>query len=108
MCWRWVARCGGGSGCLVVLVDDSATGGVSSDRLAGPIGDDFGVVGGPFAQRPVGPGRVVLSARPVGPVRVVVLDVVAEEPPELLAVPDEGAVEKLAAHGADPTFRVRV
>ena len=41
--WRvrgWVGRCRGGSGCLAVLVDESVAGGVSSDRLAGPIRDD--------------------------------------------------------------------
>jgi hypothetical protein len=39
-----VGRCGGGSGCVAVLVDDSAAGGVSSDRLAGPIHDNFRTV----------------------------------------------------------------
>jgi len=63
------------------------------------------------------PGRYVndvalvgcaLTKAAVGPVRVVVLDVFAQELLQLSAVPDEGAVEKFAAHGADPTFRVRV
>ena len=29
------------SGCLAVLVDESAAGHVSSDRLAGAVGEDF-------------------------------------------------------------------
>ena len=49
-----------------------------------------------------------LAEAAVGPVCVVVLDVLAQEPFELSAVPDEGAVEELAAHGADPPFRVGV
>src|SRR5205085_4208805 len=36
--WPWLA---GVSGCLSVLVDESAAGGVSSDRPAGPIRDDL-------------------------------------------------------------------
>ena len=55
----------GCSGCLAVLVDESAAGGVSSDRLAGPVGDDFGVVGW------------ALPKTAMRPVRVVVLDVFA-------------------------------
>ena len=35
---------------------------------------------------------------------VVVLDAVGDESVELLLVPDDGAVEKLSAQGADPTF----
>lgn len=91
-----LAVVGGGSGCLAVLVDESAAGGVSSDRLARPIGDDRRVVG------------CALPERPVGSVVVVVLDVVVQKPLEVLAIPDEGAVAELAAHGADPPFRVRV
>src|SRR2546430_498868 len=89
-------RCGGGSGCLAVLVDESAAGGVSSDRSAGPIRDDVGVV------------RCALPEAAVGPVRVVVLDVLVEEMLHMLVVPDEGAVAQFAACGADPAFRVRV
>lgn len=66
--WRlggWVGRGRGGSGGVAVLVDESAARGVSSDRLGGPILDDFGVVG------------CSLAERPVGAVGVVVLDVVA-------------------------------
>jgi hypothetical protein len=40
----------------------------------------------------------------VGPVLVVVVDVVDDESLELRLVPDEGAVEELAAKGADPSF----
>ena len=49
-----------------------------------------------------------LTEAAVGSVRVVVLDVLAEELFELSVVPDEGAVAEFAAHGADPSFRVRV
>jgi hypothetical protein len=90
--WPW----SGGSGCVVVLVDESVAGGVSSDRLAGPVRDDHAVVGG------------ALLERPVGAVGVLVLEVVAEELFELSAVPDEGAIEQFAAHRADPSFRVSV
>ena len=44
----------------------------------------------------------------MGPVRVVVIDVVDDEPLELAAVPDDGAVEELASQGADPAFGERV
>lgn len=81
---------------MVVLVDQSAAGGTSSDRLAGPIFDDGAVVGCSLAET---------AARSVG---VVVLDVVAQELSQLSTAPDEGAVAQFAAHGADPPFRVRV
>jgi hypothetical protein len=73
MCWgsgarrSWRVAVGlavvrGGSGCVVVLVDESVAGGVSSDRLAGPVRDDFGVLGCALLERPVGPvGVVVLN-----------------------------------------------
>ena len=48
-CSWWFGRCLGGSGCLAVLVDESAAGGVSLDRLAGPMIDDA-VVGGALAE----------------------------------------------------------
>jgi hypothetical protein len=38
------------------------------------------------------------------PVGVVVLDVVDDEAFELMLVPDDGAVEELAAEGSDPAF----
>jgi hypothetical protein len=56
----------GGSGCVAVLVDESAAGGVSSDRSAGPILDDCCWASG---------WSLVEAA--VGSVRVVMLDVVA-------------------------------
>jgi hypothetical protein len=46
-----------------------------------------------------------LAEGPVRAVGVVVLDVLPQELFELPAVPDERAVEELAAHAADPTFR---
>ena len=39
---------------------------------------------------------------------VVVVDVVDDEPLELVTVPDDGSVKKLSAQGADPTFGERV
>ena len=39
---------------------------------------------------------------------VVVVDVVDDEPLELAAVPDDGAVKELAAQGSDPVFGERV
>jgi len=79
-----------------VLVDESVAGGVSSDRLAGPIRDDALVVGS------------ALSETAVRSTGVVVRDVFAEEVLEVWAVPDESAVEEFVAHRAHPSFRVRV
>ena len=90
-----VGRCSVGSG-RAVLVDESVAGGVSSDRSAGPVLDDFAVV------------RCALVERAVRPVRVVVLDVVAQEQFGVALVPDEGPVEELASHGADPAFGVGI
>ena len=44
----------------------------------------------------------------MGPVGVVVVDVVGDEVFELALVPDDGAVKKLSAQGADPAFGERV
>ena len=44
----------------------------------------------------------------MGPVLVGVVDVVDHDPLELLAIPDEGAVEELAAQGAYPSFGERI
>jgi len=85
-----------GSGCLAVFVDESAAGSVSSDRSAGLMLDNFGIV------------RCALTEGAVGSMRVVVPDILAEQLFEVSAVPDEGAVAELAAHGADPPFRVGV
>ena len=43
----------------------------------------------------------------MGPVRVVVIDVVDGKLVELVAVPDDGAVEEFASQGADPAFGER-
>ena len=69
---------------------------MSSDRSAGPILDDFGLV------------RCALPKTAMWSERVVVHDVFVEEFFELSVVPDEGAVAEFAACGADPSFRVRV
>jgi hypothetical protein len=61
----WAGRGRRDSSGLAVLVDESATRGVSSDRLAGSIRCDHVV------------RRCALFERPVGTVGVVVLDVVA-------------------------------
>jgi hypothetical protein len=45
-----------------------------------------------------------LAEGSVGPVGVVVVDVVDDEAFELTLVPDDGAVEELAAQGSDPAF----
>jgi len=81
---------------VAVLVDESVACGVSSDRLAGPVRDDVAQVG------------CALSEAAVGSVGVVVLDVLAEESLEVRAVPDECAVEELAANSPDPSFGVAV
>ena len=44
----------------------------------------------------------------MGPVSVVVVEVVDGEAFKLTSVPDDGAVEKLPAHGADPALSERV
>ena len=44
----------------------------------------------------------------MGPVGVVLVDVVGDEVFELVLVPDDGAVKKLSAQGADPAFGERV
>ena len=58
-----VARVGlavDGSGCLLVLVDESVAGVVSSDRSAGPIRDNFVIVGRALAEAAVRSVRVVM------------------------------------------------
>jgi hypothetical protein len=69
---------------------------VSSDRLAGPIRDNFAIV-----------GRALTEAA-VRSVRVVMLDVLVQELLELVVVPDEGPVAEFAADGPDPSFGVGV
>ena len=69
---------------------------VSPDRWALLILDDAAIVGG------------VLAEAAVGPVGVVVLEVVAVELFEVGAVPDESAVQELAAHAANPAFGIGV
>jgi hypothetical protein len=81
---------------LAVLVDESVAGGVSSDRSAGPIRDNFGSV------------RCALMKAAVRAVRVVMLDVFVQESFELAVVPDHGPVAELAPDGAAPPFGVGV
>jgi hypothetical protein len=61
---------------LAVLIDESAAGGVSSDRVPGPVFDDVVFVG------------CALTEAAVGPVRVVVLDVLSQELLQLSTVVD--------------------
>jgi hypothetical protein len=58
-CSRLVGRCGLVSGCLAVLVDESVAAAVSSDRSAGPIFDDFAIVGCALMETAVRPTGVV-------------------------------------------------
>ena len=46
----------------------------------------------------------LLIQRPAGSVCVAVIDVVDDEAFELLAIPDDRAVDKLASQGADPAL----
>jgi hypothetical protein len=44
----------------------------------------------------------------VRPVLIMVDLVLAQDPPEMVLIPDQGAVEKLAPASADPAFGYRV
>ncbi len=55
-----------------------------------------------------GSQRWSLVERAVRSVVVVVVDVVVDEPLELVLVPDDGAVEEFAAYRYDPAFGVGV
>jgi len=46
--------------------------------------------------------------RPVRPMLIVMGLVLAQDPPQMVLIPDEGAVKKLAAASADPAFDDRV
>ena len=84
------------SGRLAVFVDEAATGGVLSDRVAGAELDNISAVGRSLTQPAV-------RAMPV-----VVLDVVVELVPEVASTEDDGAVEEFAANRGDPSLRVGV
>ena len=86
--------CRGWSGGLSVFVDESG----ASGRFHGSEVASLG------AGRRVGGEWRSLVDGPVGPVIVVVVDVVADEAFELVPVPDDGAVEELAAHRSAPTL----
>ena len=83
---------------MLVLVDEAVASGRSECRDVGWRG--FSGV--------VGRCRGSLFEGAVGSVLVVVRDVVGDEAFELLAVPDDGAVEEFAADRADPAFSERV
>ena len=103
---HWQRACGcpklcrGWSGRVSGFVDESVAAGRSDDSK----------LGWTWAMTR---GRVVVewgsliegAVRPVG---VVVVDVVGDEAFELSLVPDDGAVEQLAAQGPDPAFGERV
>jgi hypothetical protein len=46
--------------------------------------------------------------RPVRPVLIVMVLVLAQDPPQMVLIPDEGVVEKLASASPDPAFGDRV
>ncbi len=85
------------SGCVLVFVDEAVASGRFHDVEVTLV-----------RRRRLDSQRWSLVEWAVRPVFVVVIDVLDHEPVELALVPDEGAVEKLAADGADPPFRERV
>ena len=80
-----------------VFVDHAADARVSSDTVLLKI-DRFGE----RFQRRSG------LQRPVRPVLIVMGLVLAQDPPQMVLIPDEGAVEKLAPASPDPAFGDRV
>src|ERR1017187_388505 len=76
-----------------VLVDHATDTGLSSDAVLLKI-DRFGER---FQRR----SRV---QRPARPVLIVMGLVLAQDPPQMVLIPDEGAIEELAAASADPAF----
>ena len=83
---------------MSVLVDEAVASGRS---------DDSSSLSAPGAGRMLRRWGLLLEGA-VWPVGVVLLDVVEHEAFERALVPDDGAVEQLAAQGADPPFRERV
>jgi hypothetical protein len=95
----WFEVSGGvfGSGGVAVLVDESAADGGAGDWSAW------------FDQlRGVGVVRRSLLDVSVGPVLVVVGEVLIEESPQLMLVPDEGPIEQFVAYRADPALSERI
>jgi hypothetical protein len=93
----WVPRTSSTSCDQAVFVDHAADARVSSDTVLLKI-DRFGE----RFQRGSG------VQRPVRPVLIVMGLVLAQDPPQMGLVPDEGAVEKLAPAPPDPAFGYRV
>jgi len=89
--------CRAWSGCVLVFVDES----VASGRF-------YDVKVALVRRRRLGSQGWSLLERTMGPVGVVVVDVVDNESFELVLVPDQGAVEQVAADGSDPPFSERV
>ena len=89
---RWVGRWAG-SGCGLVLVDESRTGGVSLDRVAWPDRrDEMTIV------------WCALVDPAMWPVVVVVIDVLDEQRVQLVFVPDDRPIEQLVPQRSDPSF----
>jgi hypothetical protein len=93
----WVPRTSSASCDQAVFVDHAADARVSSDTVLLKI-DRFGE----WFQRRSG------VERPVRPVLIVMGLVLAQDPPQMVLIPDEGAVEKLAPASPDPAFGDRV
>ena len=87
----WVPRTSSTSCDKAVFVDHAADARVLSDTMLLKI-DRFGS----RFQRGSG------VQRPVGPVLIVMGLVLAQDPPQMVLIPDEGAIEKLAPASADP------
>ena len=80
-----------------IFVDQATDGSLSSDAVLVEI-DRFG-------QRFQRRGTVQAAVRPM---LVVVALVIAQDPPQMVLVPDEGAVQELASASPDPAFGDRV
>ena len=80
-----------------IFVDQATDGSLSSDAVLVEI-DRFG-------QRFQRRGAVQGAVRPM---LVVVALVIAQDPPQMVLVPDEGAVQELASPSPDPAFGDRV
>src|ERR1019366_6840591 len=94
---RCVPRTSSRSCAQAIFVDQASDASVSSDAVLLKI-DRFG-------QRLQRRGTVQGAVRPV---LVVVSLVVAQDPPQMVLVPDQGAVRELAGASADPAFGDRV
>ena len=79
---------------------------VLMDEAAAATGGGDGCAGSEDGRRGGGSGRLLVQ-RSVWSMDVVVLDVLVDETMELLPIPDQRAIQELAAQGAQPTARRR-